>query len=226
MVINMITIRSHRLLKCLALLIGFMTCGPVSTVWAFTLPEADHLIIASEYVDSNAVDSVFKKNWHVTLQKHGEHVHRLTYFVSTNLDRPLCEIKMDRTDNELHIRWSDARSRNTLQDSNGLLLVLDFPAPCNLLPINQSVSKKKYTIHREAGGRTFVQQYHVTRRTVDYEVALENGWITKQTLRSSQLIMLAVSDEYDRIVVKQLWPAQGGWWLYEETPNRRSWLVQ
>jgi hypothetical protein len=38
--------------------------------------------------------------------------------------------------------------------------------------------------------------------------------------------MVAVSDEKGRPVVKQLWPAGGSWWLYEETPLRRSWLVQ
>jgi hypothetical protein len=37
--------------------------------------------------------------------------------------------------------------------------------------------------------------------------------------------MVTVTDEKGRLVVRQLWPAAGAWWLYEETPLRRSWLI-
>ena len=38
-------------------------------------------------------------------------------------------------------------------------------------------------------------------------------------------IMVTVTDEKGRLAVRQLWPADGAWWLYEETPLRRSWLI-
>jgi hypothetical protein len=37
--------------------------------------------------------------------------------------------------------------------------------------------------------------------------------------------MVTVTDEKGRLVVRQLWPAGGAWWIYEETPLRRSWLI-
>jgi hypothetical protein len=51
------------------------------------------------------------------------------------------------------------------------------------------------------------------------------GWIKGEAPGTSDLIMVTVTDVKGQRVVRQLWPSDGSWWLYEETPVRRSWLI-
>jgi hypothetical protein len=65
----------------------------------------------------------------------------------------------------------------------------------------------------------------VTFDTVSVTEARSMGWIKAANPGQAGLIMVAVTDGKGRPVVKQLWPADGSWWIYEETSLRRSWLI-
>ena len=108
----------------------------------------------------------------------------------------------------------------------GILLVPGFPAPCDVLPVGAQDSGTLYEEKAEAGGRVFSQRYRVSSAAVNIGEAKTMGWIRAEDPGRAGLVMVSVSDEQGRPVVKQLWPADGSWWLYEETPVRRSWLVQ
>ena len=108
----------------------------------------------------------------------------------------------------------------------GILLVPGFPAPCDVLPVGaQDSGSGVYEEKSEAGGRVFSKSYRVSFAAVSVGEAKSMGWIRAEDPGKAGLIMVAVTDEKGRPVVKQLWPADGSWWLYEETPLRRSWLI-
>ena len=77
----------------------------------------------------------------------------------------------------------------------------------------------------EAGGRVFSKSYRVTFDAVSVADAKSMGWVKVENPGQAGLIMVAVTDGKGRPVVKQLWPADGSWWIYEETSLRRSWLI-
>jgi hypothetical protein len=108
----------------------------------------------------------------------------------------------------------------------GLLLAPGFPAPCDVLPVGPGVdSGAAYEERSEAGGRVFSRTYRVFFHSFTVGEAKANGWIREEAPGIPGLMMITVTGEKGRPVVKQLWPAEGSWWLYEETPVRRSWLI-
>jgi hypothetical protein len=71
----------------------------------------------------------------------------------------------------------------------------------------------------------FSKSYRVSFAAFNVADAKAMDWIRVEDPGKAGLIMVAVTDEKGRPVVKQLWPADGSWWFYEETPLRRSWLI-
>ncbi len=76
-----------------------------------------------------------------------------------------------------------------------------------------------YEEKAEAGGRVFSRRYRVSSAAVNIDEAKTMGWIRVEDPGRAGLVMVSVTDEQGRPVVKQLWPADGSWWLYEETPG-------
>ncbi len=112
------------------------------------------------------------------------------------------------------------------KSDTGLLLVPGFPAPCDVLPIGRQDSGRTYEERSEAGGRVFSRTYRISFAAFAVDEAKARGWIRAEDPGKAGLIMVALTDDRGRPVVMQLWPADGSWWLYEETPLRRSWLIR
>ena len=101
-----------------------------------------------------------------------------------------------------------------------------FPPPAMFSPsAGDGSGGRVYEERIEAGGRVFSKSYRVSFDPFTVGEAKAMGWIRVEDPGSAGLIMVTVTDEKARPVVKQLWPADGSWWLYEETPLRRSWLI-
>lgn len=136
-----------------------------------------------------------------------------------------CEVALPAPGAAGEIRWQGI-GKPGKKSSTGLLLLPGFPAPCDILPVGREDSGIVYEERSEAGGRVFSRSYRVSHAAVGVDEARAMGWIRADGPGSPGLIMVAVTDDRGRPVVKQLWPAGGSWWLYEETPLRRSWLIQ
>jgi len=137
----------------------------------------------------------------------------------------LCELRFPAAGAAGEIRGEGMGKSGQKKSGAGILLVPGFPAPCDVLPVGQGDSGRVYEERIEAGGRVFSKSYRVSFHGFSVGEAMAMGWIRAEDPGRTGLIMVAVTDEKGRPVVKQLWPADGSWWLYEETPLRRSWLI-
>lgn len=136
----------------------------------------------------------------------------------------LCEILLPAPGSAAAIEWTGA-TPGQRKSGVGLLLLAGFPAPCDVLPAVTAEGEAVYPEKVEAGGRVFVRNYRVGAAVVAVSEAQAMGYLRAELPAGTMLIMVSVTDEAGRTVVKQLWSADGAWWLYEETPVRRSWLI-
>ena len=150
----------------------------------------------------------------------------LRFFVEASIEAgPVCEITLPPPGTDGEIEWKGVGKGGQKKSDAGILLVPGFPVPCDVLPVGQGDGSGEYAERIEAGGRVFSRSYRVSFAAFSVGDAKAKGWIRVEDPGTSALIMVTVTDERGRLVVKQLWPAGGSWWLYEETPLRRSWLV-
>jgi hypothetical protein len=128
------------------------------------------------------------------------------------------------------ISWEGMEIPPKTIQTGDLLIVSGVPVPCDVMPVVELFSAdepKEYEARTSAGGRTFVERIQVSSAPVGVEEARNNGWIKfnvgkKDTLR----LIKAVDLITDELMVQQLWSDDGSWWIYEETPFRRSWRVR
>jgi len=111
-------------------------------------------------------------------------------------------------------------------DSN-IVLSWGFPVPYDYLaPFDDNI--REVVVKREAGGVTFSHRMTRDIRDIGIDEALSEKMIAPNAakgLYSERLRLITIKRKGD-LVVRQLWPAGGPWWLYEETSFRRSWLVE
>jgi hypothetical protein len=138
---------------------------------------------------------------------------------------PVCELIIPSPGAAGEIRWNGMGKRGQKKSGEGMLLLPGFPAPCDVLPVGQGERGVAYGERIEAGGRVFSKSYQVSFALLSVADAKAMGWIRVEDPGKTGLIMVTVTDAKGRPVLKQLWPADGSWWLYEETPLRRSWLI-
>jgi hypothetical protein len=137
----------------------------------------------------------------------------------------VCVLMLPPCDSAGTITWTGIGKINEKRSDTGLLLVPGFPAPSDVLPLSELDSGKIYQEKVAAGGRVFSKRYRVEWSSFDISEAKAMGWIKADDPGASALIMVTVTDEKGKPLVRQLWPIDGLWWLYEETPLRRSWLM-
>jgi hypothetical protein len=138
-----------------------------------------------------------------------------------------CELRLPPAGAEGEIQWKGVGKTGQKKSGTGLLLVPGFPVPCDVLPVDRRQdSGRVYEELSEAGGRAFSRSYRISFAAISFSEAKSAGWIRGEEPGTAGLVMVTLTDEKERLAVKQLWSADGSWWLYEETPLRRSWLIQ
>jgi hypothetical protein len=191
---------------------------------AFPYRPATAVSIQSEYSAIKSSARPHTQVWKVVPETAPDGATLLRFFLEAAAEAaPLCELRLPPPGAAGEIRW---QGKTGQKSGAGILLVPGFPAPCDVLPVGTKESGTLYEEKAEAGGRVFSQRYRVSSAQVDIGEAKTMGWIRAEDPGRAGLVMVSVTDEQGRPVVKQLWPADGSWWLYEETPVRRSWLVQ
>ena len=134
----------------------------------------------------------------------------------------VCELELSGTGRNGGIRWRGIGKDIEKVSDNGFLLMPGFPAPCDVLPVNDPGEGYVYQDRNEAGGSVFIRKYQVTVRSVGLPEATANGWLDENTPDFSGLVMVTAVDQRGETAVRQLWPVDGSWWIYEETPQRHS----
>ena len=127
---------------------------------------------------------------------------------------------------EKRIGWGDKKLRVIEIALAPIVLSEGFPVPYdNLAPHDDTITEA--VIRKQAGGVTF--SYKVTReiRDISLDEAMAENMVDEQmpgNLTGKGLRLITVR-KGDSLLVRQLWPGGALWWVYEETPLRRSWLV-
>ncbi|MFP4307065.1 MAG: hypothetical protein ACLFRG_04305 [Desulfococcaceae bacterium] len=152
----------------------------------------------------------------------GEFVLRFRHGTAPADAPPFCEVTFVEKDGETSIEWT-AVGGVKREGQNGLLVMPGFPVPSEVLPIRQEEPEKSYSVESAAEGRVFLQEYTVRWETVEVETAEGEGWLRVSAPDSLRMVRLEDADE--QLVTRQLWAEDGTWWLYEETPFRRSWRI-
>jgi hypothetical protein len=193
---------------------------------AFPYRPAAALSIVSEYAAFKGSAPPHTQVWKVVPEVGPDGASILRFFLEASAEAvTLCELRLPSPGAAGEIQWKGMGKSGQKKSGAGILLVPGFPAPCDVLPAGQGDSGGVYEERIEAGGRVFSKSYRVSFDTFSVSDAKAMGWIRAEDPGRTGLIMVAVTDEKGRPVVKQLWPADASWWLYEETPLRRSWLI-
>jgi len=128
------------------------------------------------------------------------------------------------------VSWEGPGSSGKQLQGANLFIIPGASIPMDVLPVNRMLSGSEpaaYEIRSRAGGRTFVDRIRISARFVNKAEARRNGWLQEAVAAPSGLHMVeAVDQQTGRLIVKQLWASGSAWWLYEETPFRRSWQLR
>jgi hypothetical protein len=193
---------------------------------AFPYRPAAALSILSEYAAFRDSAPPHTQVWKVVPEVGPDGASILRFFLEASAEAvTVCELRLPAPGTAGEIRWEGMGKNGQRKSGADLLLAPGFPAPCDVLPVGRGESGGVYEERTEAGGRVFSKSYRVSFDAISLGEAKTKGWIRAEDASATGLIMVTVTDERGRPVVKQLWPADGSWWLYEETPQRRSWLI-
>jgi hypothetical protein len=193
---------------------------------AFPYRPAGALSLLSEYTAINDSAPRHTQIWKVVPEVGPDGASILRFFVEASAEAgTVCELTLPSPGAAGDIQWKGMGKSGQKKSGAGILLLPGFPAPCDVLPVGQGDRVGVYGERIEAGGRVFSKSYRVSSDTFSVADAKAMGWIRVESPGEAGLIMVTVTDERGRPVVKQLWPADGSWWFYEETSLRRSWLI-
>jgi len=193
---------------------------------AFFYRPIETVSILSEYAALSDSEPPHTQVWKVVPEATPDGAARLRFFTEASAEQdPVCELELPPSGSPGEISLKRIGQTGEKTSTTGLLLAPGFPAPCDVLPVGETDEGRVYQEKSEAGGSVFIRRYLVSSAAISVPEATAKGWIRGEATGSS-LIMVTAADENGRLAVRQLWPADGSWWLYEETPLRRSWLIQ
>jgi len=142
-------------------------------------------------------------------------------------DALFCTVTADTGSQPAPFKLSDKQGRMLESSLGGMLPMADFAAPCQIFNLESLDKGGSFKIVRLAGGRRFLTSLTYTCETVDYETALENGWILADASGydpEQGLVMVTLTNTSTKItLIRQLWQENADWWLYQETSIGQFW---
>lgn len=209
--------------------------------FAVTAPGVDALpyqpdrqvTIETEVTAAAPTPPISARTWRIRTTREGETVSLAFY--PANADAPFCTLTLAGDGAPGKIVLTEPRGGQERSSDNGLFVLPGHPAPVNILPVEQTDAEKFYDEKRTAGGRVFVKRYRVFQEAVSEETALQKGWIPKDAgtgiagqsrPETRPLRVVTVEDDSRTPVVRQVWREGDSWWIYEETPFKRSRRVE
>jgi hypothetical protein len=193
---------------------------------AFFYRPAAALSIVSEYAALNDSAPPHTQVWKVVPEAASDGSATLRFFMeAASGTDAVCELCLPPAGADGVIRWRGMGNSAEKTSESGLLLTPGFPAPCDVLPLGESNEGRRYLETSQAGGSLFTRSYLVSAESFSLAEAKAQGWIRGEAPGTADLIMITAADEQGRLALRQLWSVDGSWWLYEQTPLRRSWLL-
>ena len=163
------------------------------------------------------------KHYRVELDAPTPNVQLLNFYTATSEGNLLCRFTFQ---DDGTTTWQKTDKGLPQPIRQALFLSPGFPLPVDILPVASQVEQtKNYEIQTTSGGRIFKNSYTVEISEVLLDSAMENGWIKKEVPLDTKFLLFSVTTTQQKIISKQLWPVGGEWWLYEETPFRKSWRI-
>jgi hypothetical protein len=101
-----------------------------------------------------------------------------------------------------------------------------FPVPYDYLSPHEDGVKEVVT-KKMAAGVTFSSKSRRETAVISVEQAVAESMVDGQQARKffGKDLKLVKVVKGQEVLVRQLWPEGGSWWVYEETPMRRSWRI-
>ena len=128
------------------------------------------------------------------------------------------------------LSWEGKGATAKRFQTNDLLIIPGLLIPMDVLPVNRFFNTKEtavYDFRREAGGRSFVDQIRLSVQSVSRAQARQAQWLRLEKEIPPELKLIKAVDLHTgQLIVKQLWAIGDDWWLYEQTPFRRSWRIK
>ena len=181
--------------------------------------------VRSEYYDSRA------HTWgNVTLWIFRQESPRGICVSGQGSDESVIILTYDLTGRLEHIEKRIRRGKRFVKieevPQSPVVLSQGFPVPFDeLLPFDEHLTQAN--IVKKAGSQTF--SYKVTREItgISPSDAVSSGMVDQKTAETLgvQDMRLITIRKAGALVVRQLWAEGEDFWLYEETPLRRSWRV-
>ncbi|MFH0731112.1 MAG: hypothetical protein V2B19_32810 [Pseudomonadota bacterium] len=105
-----------------------------------------------------------------------------------------------------------------------ILLSDGFPVPYDFLAPFEA-TQAPVVLKRQAGGSVFRQTYEKRIEFFSFSEIQSGGFLSENMVQkySGEKFRKVSIYNGEQIVVLQIWPENGDWWVYEETAGRRSW---
>jgi hypothetical protein len=169
--------------------------------------------------------------WTVLPRKNSDGSVTLSYTIEADA-QPLCRIRT--AGSRAGIQWEEGVKGPDILRNEELLIAPGYPAPCDLLPVAKLMDDTgktlKFEIKRRAGGATLADSVVVDIIPVKMDDAKASGWVPLDFSDfqdgDSLWLVRAINMRSNTFLVQQLWLSTGSWWIYEETPYRRSWQMR
>lgn len=102
--------------------------------------------------------------------------------------------------------------------SDGFPVPYDFLAPFEEMP-------SPVVLKRIAGGMVFSLTYEKRIAFLNFQETRSSGFLSESMIEkySGEKFRKVSIYNGEQLVVMQIWPENGNWWVYEETSGRRSW---
>jgi len=178
--------------------------------------------VLSEYRGSGSIPGS-SEVWEIRSVRISEGKRLISFYSETSED-PLCSLAISSSGGMNTVAWQGKNGRRK-NGAEGLLVMPGYPAPCDLVPVFAGDNVRVFEEKTEAGGRAFISRYQVSSKAISLDEARENNWVRGEFSGPFDLRMVTVVDRQGRLVVRQLWPLNAQWWIYEETLDRQSRVI-
>jgi len=176
-----------------------------------------------------AIDSAENRmtEWVVIPENNRSGETALNYYSSGN-DQRICRVIISATSPQ--IIWDNTKHVPHELSGQDILIVTGVNVPCDILPVSSGIEHQRvriFDIRRQVGGQIFVDRVQVEYISISTQDAIENGWIVDNAQPVDGLVLVKANNlRTNKLISMQLWIPGSDWWIYEESPVRKSWRIR
>lgn len=203
----------------------FFTIFPVfGNMSAKPYQPAESITVVSESILPGGTDGIF---WRITPETCEDGSFCLGFYRAETED-PVGRIVLAGANPGFYL--ADGARFSHAISIGGLMIFPGFSVPCDILPVVVSCGSADpgiIEISRQVGKSAFIEQFQYDCVDVTPGKALVEGWIREPVGDTETLVLIRMINlRNGEHIARQLWVPGDAWWLYEETPYRRSWRLR